>query len=161
MFILFTILVFLLILTVLVILHEAGHYFVAKKFGIKVEEFGFGLPPRMWGKKIGETIYSINWLPIGGFVKLFGEDEAGAGRIETKKEETPVKPKDLKRAYFARPAWQRFLIVVAGIVMNAFLAVVIYYVFLSASGFKAELPLLGQHTFFLTNQTVKTQVVIN
>jgi len=61
---------------VLVLVHEAGHFFVAKLFGIKVEEFGFGLPPRIFGKKFGETIYSLNWLPIGGFVKLYGEDEA-------------------------------------------------------------------------------------
>ncbi|MEK7571755.1 MAG: M50 family metallopeptidase [Patescibacteria group bacterium] len=157
---LLTVLVFLLILSVLVLIHEAGHYFTAKKFGIKVEEFGFGLPPRLWGKKIGETIYSLNWLPIGGFVKLYGEDEAGGGRIETKKK-TAEKPKDIKRAYFMKPAWQRFLVVIAGIIMNALLAVVIYYVFLGVSGFKAELPLLGQHTFFLTNQSEKTQVVIN
>ena len=76
-----TLLIFLLILSVLVLIHEAGHYFVAKKFGIKVEEFGFGFPPKLWGKKIGETEYTINWLPIGGFVKLYGEDEAGAERI--------------------------------------------------------------------------------
>jgi regulator of sigma E protease len=79
--VLITVLVFLLILSILVLIHEAGHFFVAKFFGIKVEEFGFGLPPRIFGIKRGETIYSINWLPIGGFVKLYGEDEAGAGRI--------------------------------------------------------------------------------
>ena len=79
---LITILVFLLILSVLVLIHEAGHFFVAKKFGIKVEEFGFGFPPKMFSFKKGETIYSINWLPIGGFVKLYGEDEAGAGKIK-------------------------------------------------------------------------------
>lgn len=157
---LLTLLIFLLILSTLVIIHEAGHYFTAKKFGIKVEEFGFGFPPRAWGKKIGETIYSINWLPIGGFVKLYGEDEAGGGRIEAGKHDEG-KPKDLKRAFFARPVWQRFLVVFAGIFMNAVLAVLIYYVFLFASGFKAELPLLGQHTFFGVNQSVKTQVIIN
>src|SRR2546430_12793425 len=105
-----TALVFLLILSVLVLIHEAGHYFVAKKFGIKVEEFGFGLPPRLWGKKIGETIYSINWLPIGGFVKLFGEDEAGSGKISLKSSQP--KTGNLKRAFFARPVWQRALVVV-------------------------------------------------
>jgi len=70
---LLTVLVFFLILSVLVLVHEAGHFFVAKRLGIKVEEFGFGLPPRIFGLKFGETLYSINWLPIGGFVKLFGE----------------------------------------------------------------------------------------
>ena len=82
-----TIIVFLVILSVLVLIHEAGHFFVAKFFGIKVEEFGFGLPPRIAGKKFGETLYSINWLPIGGFVKLYGEDEAGGGSIKRKQKE--------------------------------------------------------------------------
>lgn len=109
-----TILVFLLVLTVLVLIHELGHFFTAKKFGIKVEEFGFGLPPRAFGRKIGETIYSINWLPIGGFVKLYGEDSAGGGKF---------KVSDKSRAFFARPAWQKALVVVSGVVMNFILAV--------------------------------------
>src|SRR5438105_10437947 len=95
-----TALVFLLILSVLVLIHEAGHYFVAKRFGIKVEEFGFGLPPRLWGFKKGETIYSLNWLPIGGFVKLFGEDDAGAGRIIPSKEQKTKG--DEHRAFYSR-----------------------------------------------------------
>lgn len=157
---LLTLLVFLLILSVLVLIHEAGHYFVAKKLGIKVEEFGFGLPPRLWGKKKGETIYSLNWLPIGGFVKLYGEDEAGAGRIELKKKDEKKKG-DEKRAFYARPLWQRGAVVVAGIVMNTLLAVVIYYAFLGISNFKTELPLIGNHTFFLVNQKHTSQVIIS
>lgn len=116
-----TIIVFLLVLSILVLIHEAGHFFVAKKLGIKVEEFGFGLPPRAFGIKRGETMYSVNWLPIGGFVKLYGEDEAGGGKASVKKEEI----KDTKRAFFARPPWQRAIIVVAGVVMNFILGVVI------------------------------------
>ena len=61
-------LIFLIALSVLVMWHELGHFLAAKKVGIKVEEFGLGLPPRAWSKKIGETIWSLNWLPIGGFV---------------------------------------------------------------------------------------------
>src|SRR3989304_6662821 len=76
-----TLIAFLLILSVLVLVHELGHFFVAKLFKIKVEEFGFGFPPRVWSKKIGETLYSLNLLPIGGFVKLYGEDEAGGGKL--------------------------------------------------------------------------------
>ena len=125
------ILVFILILTVLVLIHEAGHFFVAKKLGIKVEEFGFGLPPRAFGIKRGETTYSINWLPIGGFVKLFGEDKAGGGKVSKAKEE-PIK--DIKRAFFARPPWQRFLVVVAGVVMNFVLATVIVSYLFGVSG---------------------------
>jgi len=80
-----TVVVFIVILSVLVLVHEFGHFLVAKKLKIKVEEFGFGLPPRALSIKRGETVYSINWLPIGGFVKLFGEDEAGSGKISLKK----------------------------------------------------------------------------
>lgn len=158
---LLTALVFLLILSVLVLIHEAGHYFVAKKLGIKVEEFGFGLPPRAWGKKVGETIYSLNWLPIGGFVKLYGEDEAGAGRISTGKEEHTSKTKDFHRSYIGRPIWQRAAVVVAGVVMNTLLAIAIYYVFMGISGFKTELPLIGNHNFFLVNQQKVTDVIIS
>jgi len=117
-----TILVFLLVLTVLVLIHEFGHFFVAKKFKIKVEEFGFGLPPRIWGKKIGETFYSLNWLPIGGFVKLYGEDEAGAGRISHKIKKITHK----SRAFYARPPWQKAMVVAAGVFMNFLLAVLIF-----------------------------------
>ncbi len=64
----------IIFLSILILVHELGHFLTAKKFGLLVEEFGFGLPPRIWGKKIGETIYSINALPFGGFVKILGED---------------------------------------------------------------------------------------
>ena len=160
---LLTALVFLLILSILVLIHEAGHYFVAKKFGMKVEEFGFGLPPRMWGFRKGETIYSLNWLPIGGFVKLYGEDEAGAGRIDVKDKKSKEKknPADEKRAFYNRPIGQRAAVVLAGVVMNTLLAVVIYYAFMVLGGFKAELPLLGKHNFFFANQQVKTDVIVS
>lgn len=116
-----TILVFIVMLSVLVLIHELGHFLVAKKFGIKVEEFGLGFPPRVWGKRIGETLYSFNALPIGGFVKLYGEDETGAGRVTSNKKVT----KDLHRAFFARPIYQRILVVIAGVTMNFILAVII------------------------------------
>lgn len=161
---LLTAIIFLLILSVLVLIHEAGHYFVAKKFGIKVEEFGFGLPPRLWGKKKGETIYSLNWLPIGGFVKLYGEDEAGAGRIaptKHEKEKKRDKDKDHSRAYYDRSIAQRAAVVIAGVVMNTLLAIVIFYAYMFVSGFKAELPLYGNHNFFLANQQKTTNVIIS
>jgi regulator of sigma E protease len=130
-----TLLVFFLILSVLVLIHELGHFTAAKKMGIKVEEFGFGLPPMIWGKKIGETMYSINWLPIGGFVKLYGEDreedssKAGnlrlrSGRAGNKKD------KDAARAFYAKPIWQRVVVLVAGVSMNFVLGVaIISYLF--------------------------------
>src|SRR3989338_599859 len=122
-----TIIAFLVILSVLVLVHELGHFLFAKKFGIKVEEFGFGFPPRVFGKKIGETIYSINLLPVGGFVKLYGEDEAGGGTVKSSK--LKVKSFDLKRAFFARPALQRATIILAGGLMNFFFSVVFFFFF--------------------------------
>lgn len=159
-----TIIVFLLILSVLVLIHEAGHYFVAKKFGIKVEEFGFGFPltPALWQRKIGETVYSFYPVLIGGFVKLYGEDDAGSGRVVAqKKESSPAHDPDEKRAFYAKPIGQRILVVFAGVCMNAILAVVIYYVFLAIGNFQTTLPLIGNHKFFDVDQKVTTQVDIS
>lgn len=94
----------IIFLSILVLIHELGHFLVAKKFGLLVEEFGFGLPPQIWKKKIGETIYSINALPFGGFVKIYGEDR------EEKAE------KD--RSFASLPIKKRSLIIFAGVLMN-------------------------------------------
>ncbi|HSD98102.1 MAG TPA: M50 family metallopeptidase [Patescibacteria group bacterium] len=134
---LLTIISFLLVLTVLVLVHELGHFLTAKFFGVKVEEFGFGFPPRAWGKKIGETIYSLNWLPIGGFVKLYGEDEAGGGSIKISNPKLQISQKDAKRAFFAQPVWKRFVIVFAGVFMNFALATVLLTYLVGAQGIPA------------------------
>jgi len=68
--------------SILILVHELGHFLAAKKFGLLVEEFGFGLPPRIWGKKIGETVYSINALLFGGFVKIYGENQSENNKSE-------------------------------------------------------------------------------
>lgn len=105
------IVVFILTLSILVLIHELGHFLAAKKRGVLVEEFGLGLPPRIAGIKIGETIYSINFLPFGGFVKLYGEDS-----------EEGISPKLKNRAFSYKKNWEKFLIVVAGVVGNFLLA---------------------------------------
>lgn len=107
---LLTAIAFILIFSVLVLIHEWGHYIVAKKSGIKVEEFGFGLPPRIWGKKRGETLFSINAIPFGGFVRLLGED----GRDE--------KVKKNPRSFVSKPARTRIMVILAGVIMNFLLA---------------------------------------
>lgn len=129
---LLTVITFILVLSVLVLIHELGHFLVAKKLGIKVEEFGVGFPPRAFGKKIGETIYSINWLPVGGFVKLYGEDSAGGGKASPKGGHE-VK-EDIGKAFYARPLWQRISVVTAGVIMNFILAVVIISFLFSTQG---------------------------
>jgi regulator of sigma E protease len=134
----FTLLVFLLILSLLILVHELGHFLVARKNGVRVEEFGLGLPPRVFGKKIGETIYSLNLLPFGGFVKLSGEDES---EIDS---EQPADP----RSFISKTPLQRALILVAGVFMNFMLAVVLYYTFFFMTGFKTlTLPLLFDYQF--------------
>lgn len=110
---LLTAIIFFVVLGILVFIHELGHFMVAKWIGVRVDEFGFGLPPRMWGKKVGETTYSLNWLPIGGFVRLAGEDEVPA----------KAKAANLKRYFWARSKKERAAILLAGVVMNFILAV--------------------------------------
>src|SRR5581483_5898840 len=154
-----TIVVFALILLILVLIHEFGHFLVAKKLGIKVEEFAFGFPPRLFSRKKGETEYSVNLLPIGGYVKLYGEDDAGGGRISFKNTISKVIERD--RAYFARPPVQRLMVGVAGVVMNVLLAAFIFYVYFIISGFKAELPLLSDHHFFVATEQKQSDIVIS
>jgi regulator of sigma E protease len=149
-----SLLLFIIVLSIVVLIHEFGHFIVAKKLKIKVEEFGFGFPPKLFSRKRGETEYSFNALPIGGFVKLYGEDEAGAGRLSLKEEKKHNE--DEKRAFFARPIWQRVAVVVAGVVMNTLLAIVVFYIFMFISGFKTQLPLLTDHKFFGAQQENKT-----
>lgn len=110
----FTAFIFFIILTILVCIHELGHFAVARFIGVKVEEFGFGLPPRIFGKKFGKTLYSLNWLPIGGFVKLAGEDSEEEG--------TKIKKASLKEYFFHRSKKERIAILLAGVSMNLLLA---------------------------------------
>lgn len=128
----FSIAIFIITLLVLVIVHELGHFLMAKKFGIKVEEFGFGIPPRAWGKKIGETIYSINWLPFGGFVKLLGEDEVDMLTIDKK----ALNSRDFR----GKKVEQRIAVVISGVVMNLILAWILFYAVIIGQNFKIIYP---------------------
>ena len=101
-----TAIIFIIVIGVLVLVHEFGHFVFAKRAGMRVEEFGFGFPPRMVGIKRGETIYSVNWIPFGGFVKIMGEDGDTRG------------PRSFASASFT----QRMLVILAGVVMNFLLA---------------------------------------
>lgn len=105
----FTIIITFISLIGLIVLHELGHFIMARRFGVRVEEFGIGLPPRIFGKKIGETIYSLNLLPLGAFVRLYGEE------------------KDIKdpRSFSSKPIWQRILIIIGGVVVFWIVAFVI------------------------------------
>lgn len=127
------IITFIIILSVLVLVHELGHFILARKAGIKVEEFGFGYPPRLWGKKIGETTYSLNLLPIGGFVRLFGEDY-----LEDKDKVGP----EAKRAFFNQRKRIRIAVLLAGVVMNFLLGVVLFAAVYTKIGIPEEVDYL-------------------
>lgn len=133
--------VFILILSFLILIHELGHFTMAKINGILVEEFGFGLPPRIAGIQFGETLYSINALPFGGFVKLFGEEVR-----ET--EGKNLTESQLSRAFSHKKPWQKTSVIVAGVFMNLIVGIIIYYVLLSTSGFISDpLIMVKKHDF--------------
>lgn len=113
-----TILLFLGVLFVLVLVHEWGHYIAAKKTGMRVDEFGIGFPPRLFGVRRGETEYTLNALPLGGFVRIYGESLVH--------EEAEEHDPDKARALWARPKWAQALVLIAGVVMNVVLAFVLY-----------------------------------
>ncbi len=126
-----TIIIALLVLSLLILVHELGHFFIAKRAGIGVEEFGLGYPPRIVGKRVGETIYSLNWIPFGGFVKLVGEELEEIGRA-----------KDKERSFWAKSKKARAAVIVAGVLANFLLAVVCFSVVYSFSGIPTKTDLV-------------------
>lgn len=97
-------------ISLLIFGHELGHFLSAKLFGIRVDEFGFGFPPRIFGKRMGETIYSVNALPFGGFVRIYGE-----GGV-------PEDGLDMARSFPRQPIWKRGVVMLAGVFMNLVIA---------------------------------------
>lgn len=106
-----TVVIFIVILGVLIFVHEFGHFILSKYLGVKVEEFGFGFPPRMLRIKRSDTVYSLNWIPLGGFVKIKGE--SGNARRD-------------HDSFAHRNVYQKVGILAAGVIMNFFLAFVLF-----------------------------------
>lgn len=104
-----TLLSFAIVLIVLILAHELGHFVTAKLFKIRVEEFGLGYPPRLFGIRRGETVYSLNAIPLGGFTKMLGEED-------------PQKPGSLA----SKSTGKRLLVLVAGSMMNALLPLLLF-----------------------------------
>ena len=134
-----TLAVALLSLIALMIIHEFGHFIIAKKFGVRVEEFGVGYPPRLFGKKIGETIYSVNLIPLGAFVRIYGE-EGGL---------------DDYRSFSTLKIWKRVLIVIGGVVAF-WLASIVLFSIVFAIG--ADVPVADEASG-LENVAVKVFLV--
>lgn len=131
----------LIILVLLVVIHELGHGIVARRNGVVVEEFGIGFPPKAWAKKVKQSIlgknvlFSVNWLPLGGFVRLQGEHDSASGKGD----------------YGSATYWQKTKILLAGVVMNLVAAVVIF-TFLAFIGMPKILP----DQFSVAGDTIQT-----
>src|SRR5581483_6472740 len=134
-----SILLFILVLVVLILVHEFGHFIVAKTFGIRVDEFGIFFPPRIFAFKWGETEYSLNWLPFGGFVKIYGENY-------------DAKPEP--RSFTGKSRWVQAAVIVAGIVCN-----LIFAWFILSAGYVVGLPTPTEHEGFGTVTNAHPTVV--
>ena len=131
-----TLLIAFFSLIALMIIHEYGHFIIAKKFGARIDEFGIGYPPRLFGKKIGETIYSVNLFPLGAFVRIYGE-EGGV---------------DEYRSFSKLSIWKRILIVLGG-VLAFWVAAIIIFSF--SFGIGASVPVGDQDIVGVYNTSIK------
>lgn len=132
---LLTLLIALASLVILMIVHEFGHFIIAKKFGVRVDEFGIGYPPKLFGKKFGETEYSINLIPLGAFVRIYGEE----GDV------------DDYRSFANLAIWKRILICLGGVLAFWFAAAVIFSV---AFGLGASIPVGDQDVAGVTDTSI-------
>ncbi|WKZ31395.1 MAG: M50 family metallopeptidase [Candidatus Dojkabacteria bacterium] len=122
----------IVVLNLLIFLHELGHFIAAKIMKVRVDEFALGMGPKVIGKEFRGVLYAIRMLPIGGFVRIYGEgDEPGKSYTALKKDPSSFQSKKL---------WQKIVILFAGVFMNLMTAVVIYYAFLGMSGFRFPFP---------------------
>ncbi len=148
---LYTIVIFFVVLGILVCVHELGHFVVAKLWKVAVDEFGFGFPPKIIGKKFGKTEYSLNWIPLGGFVKIRGVagDDPNADSKDQKQQENSFQSK----GFLAK-----FSILSAGIGMNIVLAAVLFMIVFTA-GFPADTSTV-QNGAIVTNAEITISGVI-
>ncbi len=119
----FNIVVFVVVLGELVFFHEMGHFLAAKACGIYCERFSLGMPPRLFGFRFGETDYCIGLLPIGGYVKMAGQEDVPMTDEERKEQYGNIPP---ERWFSNKPVWQRVIVIAAGPFMNVVLAVLLY-----------------------------------
>ncbi|MGN8226475.1 RIP metalloprotease RseP [Gracilimonas sp. BCB1] len=128
-----TLLIFGGALMILVFIHELGHFLAAKFFGMRVERFSIGFPPRVWGFQKGDTDYCIGATPLGGYVKISGMIDESMDTDHLEKEPEPWE-------YRSKPVWQRIVTITAGVIFNMILAFFIYFGLTYSQG-KAVLPI--------------------
>jgi regulator of sigma E protease len=124
---------FVIVLGVLIFFHELGHFLVARWFGVGVEKFSLGFGPRIFGKTIGGTDYRLSAIPLGGYVKMVGEEP-----------DAEIDPADIPRSFTHKHVLKRICIVAAGPVANLLLAVVIFYGFFQVYGIHHLEPVVGE-----------------
>jgi regulator of sigma E protease len=138
---------FLLVLGLLVLVHELGHFLVAKKFGVRVDEFGFGFPPRIVGKTFRGTLYSLNWIPLGGFVRIkgvAGDDSSAISRTDDD-------------SFASKTFLRKYAILFAGIGMNLLLAVVLF-AFTFAVGYDTASTDTGNGAILSNDRIIVSQI---
>jgi len=111
---------FLITIGVLVFIHEFGHFIAAKACRMRVDRFSIGFPPRAFGKKIGETDYCVSWVPVGGYVKI-------AGMVDESFDTEYINHEPQPWEFRSKPIWQRMIVISAGVLMNLFLAIAIFW----------------------------------
>ncbi|MFC1823690.1 RIP metalloprotease RseP [Thermodesulfobacteriota bacterium] len=128
---------FIVVLGIMIFFHELGHFLIAKYFSVKVLKFSLGFGPVMIGKQVGETEYSIRYIPLGGFVKMLGED--------IQEEETQdLTPEELDRAFHHQHVLKRIAIVGAGPIFNLLLALCLFFGLYFLVGYQVMTPEIGQ-----------------
>lgn len=154
----------IILLGILIFIHELGHFIFAKLVGIRVERFSLGFPPRLFGKKIGETDYCISLIPLGGYVKM-------SGMIDESLQKDSIKGEPWE--FMSKPIYQRFLVIFAGPAMNILLAILIFGMITYFSGLREGLGVVvgklnsqnvasttelkpGDNIIFINEQSVKT-----
>ena len=124
---------FIIVLGVLIFFHELGHFLVARLFGVGVEKFSLGFGPRILGKTVGMTDYRISLIPLGGYVKMVGEEP-----------DSEIEPYLIPQSFTHKSVFKRFLIVAAGPLFNLLLAVAIFFLVFQTSGTYVLRPLVGE-----------------
>ncbi|MFA6006863.1 MAG: site-2 protease family protein [Candidatus Paceibacterota bacterium] len=154
----FTAILFIIVLVTLIISHEFGHFIAAKLFGVQVDEFGLGFPPKIFGKQYGETFYSLNWLPLGGFVRILGEEGENS---EVGPPTTFGGPTSefSTRSFSTQQTYKKIIILAAGVIGNILLALLLLFVSLQTG---LLLPVEGTiNPEYLRNRQIIIDYVAN
>jgi len=135
---LFSIFIFIVVLSILVFVHELGHFVSAKLCNIYVDQFSIGMPPRLFGIKLGETDYCIGALPIGGYVKMAGQEDVP---MDDEEREDTYGHVPQERWFKFRPLWQRYIVIISGPFMNFVLAIFIYIILVAKGTLLPEMEI--------------------